>query len=291
MSRWHTATRLLGTPPILNQHALTILGCGYTARFLLPLAQHRYAQVFATSRDPARHLMALRPDQRLRFDLVQPETWQTIPPSTDILWCFPAVPIEWVQQFADAASLQTRRLVVLGSTSAYDDGTSTDYPPHWVNETTPLDLSKPRVQGEEFLRTTYGAIVLRVAGIYGPERNPIEWIRTGRVPRSRKYVNLIHVEDLSAICLAALMHGQSGEVYNVSDGTPRTWDEICEEVERRWNIRSSISDEPRPSGKRLSNTKMRKLLDVDRASLCHEDLFKALEAIRNHSLNEAEPSR
>jgi nucleoside-diphosphate-sugar epimerase len=235
--------------------------------------------------------MHLRPDQQIRFDLAQPETWQAIPPSTDILWCFPAVPIEWVRQFADTASLRTRRLVVLGSTSAYDDGTSTDYPPRWVDENTTLDLSKPRVNGEELLRTSYDAIVLRIAGIYGPGRNPIEWIRTGRVSRSRKYVNLIHVDDLSAICLAALLHGQSGEVYNVSDGTPRTWNEICEEVERRWHIGSSVSDEPSQSGKRLSNTKMRKLLDVDRTNLCHEDLFEALEAIRNHSLNEAGPSR
>jgi hypothetical protein len=275
----------------LNHHALTILGSGYTARFLLPLARYRYTRVFATSRDPDRHLMHLRPDQQIRFDLAQPETWQAIPPSTDILWCFPAVPIEWVRQFADTASLRTRRLVVLGSTSAYDDGTSTDYPPRWVDENTTLDLSKPRVNGEELLRTSYDAIVLRIAGIYGPGRNPIEWIRTGRVSRSRKYVNLIHVDDLSAICLAALLHGQSGEVYNVSDGTPRTWNEICEEVERRWHIGSSVSDEPIQSGKRLSNTKMRKLLDVDRTNLCHEDLFEALEAIRNHSLNEAGPSR
>ncbi len=235
--------------------------------------------------------MHLSPDKRIRFDLAQPETWPAIPPSTDILWCFPAVPIEWVRQFADAASLRTRRLVVLGSTSAYDEGVPTDYPPPWIDESAPLEFTKPRVHGEELLRTSYGAMILRIAGIYGPGRNPVEWIRTGRVSRSRKYVNLIHVDDLSAVCLAALMHGRSGEVYNVSDGTPRTWSEICEEVERRWNIGSSVSEEPRPSGKRLSNTKMCELLDADRAGLRHENLFKALEAILNHSLNEAGPSR
>jgi hypothetical protein len=102
-------------------HSLTILGSGYTAKFLLPLAQYSYSHVFATSRDPDRNLAHLSIDQRIRFDLAQPETWQAIPISTDILWCFPAVPIELVQQFADAASLRTRRLVVLGSTSAYDN--------------------------------------------------------------------------------------------------------------------------------------------------------------------------
>lgn len=211
--------------------------------------------------------------------------------ATDVLWCFPAVPIESVRQFADAVSLHTRRLVVLGSTSAYDDWTTEVYPPAWIDESTSIDLTIPRVHGEELLRTTYSAIVLRVAGIYGPGRNPIEWIRTGRISRSRKYVNLIHVDDLVAACLAALMHGQSGEVYNVSDGTPRTWNEICEEVERRWNIGSSVSDEPRPCGKRLSNKKLCRLLDSDRAGLRHKYLFEELEAMQKNSLNQAGPSR
>lgn len=70
-------------------HSLTILGFGYTAKFLLPMAEQRYAQVFATSRDPERHLADLRKDQRIQFDFLQPETWQLIPPATDILWCFP----------------------------------------------------------------------------------------------------------------------------------------------------------------------------------------------------------
>ncbi|MBH0203481.1 MAG: hypothetical protein HP496_14575 [Nitrospira sp.] len=282
-------TRQLGIPLIVH-HTLTILGSGYTARFLLPLAQHRYAQVFATSRDPDRHLNYLGPDQRIRFDLVRPETWQAIPTSTDIVWCFPAVPIELVRQFADAASLHARRLVVLGSTSAYDDQASADYPPPWVDETAAIDLGKPRVQGEELLRTNYGAIVLRVAGIYGQGRSPIEWIRTGRVNRSRKYVNLIHVEDLAASCLAALSHAESSEVYNISDGYPRTWIDICQMVEQRWAIRSSDSPEVNATGKRVSNTRMCELLKEGGTGLRYGDLFEALERIQRNSLNEATPS-
>ena len=272
-------------------HSLTILGSGYTAKFLLPLTQRRYSHVFATSRDPDRHLAHLNPDQQIRFDLARPETWQAISPSTDILWCFPAVPIELVQQFADVASLQTRRLVVLGSTSAYDDRTSTEYPPPWVDETATIDITKPRVQGEELLRTSYGAIVLRVAGIYGPGRNPIEWIRSGRVTRSRKYVNLIHVEDLATTCLAALRQGEQRGIYNVSDGTPRTWEEICEAAERRWGAKSTASPESKPTGKWISNKRMCELLTEDGTGLRHRDFFEALEQLQKSSLNEAGPSR
>ncbi|MDK2743793.1 MAG: hypothetical protein NDI90_12815 [Nitrospira sp. BO4] len=270
--------------------SLTILGSGYTAKFLLPLAEQRYTRVFATSRNPERHLSHLRPDRRVRFDLAQPDTWPSIPMATDILWCFPAVPIELVRQFAEAASLQTRRLAVLGSTSAYTDGISTGYPPSWVDETAPIDLTIERVQGEELLRTTYGAIVLRVAGIYGPGRNPIDWIRTGRVNRSRKYVNLIHVEDLAATCLAALTHAEPSGIYNVSDGNPMTWNDICETVARRWDIRSSTSREPGPTGKRVLNKRMSELLKLDRVGLRYSNLFEALELIQRSSLNEARPS-
>jgi hypothetical protein len=275
---------------LIVQRSLTILGSGYTAKFLLPFAQHCYTHVFATSRDPERHLEHLSPDQRIRFDLAQPETWQAIPTTTDIVWCFPAVPIELVRQFADTASLHTRRLVVLGSTSAYDVEASAECPPSWINETAPIDLKKPRVQGEELLRTSYGAIVLRVAGIYGPGRNPVEWIRTGRVKRSRKYVNLIHVEDLASSCLAALTHADSGGVYNISDGHPRTWIDICQMVEQRWAIRPSNSQEANITGKRVLNKRMCELLKLGGIGLRYGDLFEALELMQRNSLNEATPS-
>lgn len=272
-------------------HSLTILGSGYTAKYLLPLALHRYTHVFASSRDPDRLLTPLSVDKRIRFDLTQPETWQAIPPSTDIVWCFPAVPIELVQQFAEAASLRTRRLVVLGSTSAYVDCASAEYPPPWVDETAPVDLTKPRVKGEELLRSSYGAIILRVAGIYGPGRNPVEWIRAGRVHPSHKYVNLIHVEDLASSCLAALMHADASGIYNVSDGNPRTWREICKMAEQRWDIRSSDSQDIHSPGKRVSNKRLCELLKLDGTCLRHRNLFEALELIQRTPLNEATPSR
>jgi nucleoside-diphosphate-sugar epimerase len=154
-----------------------------------------------------------------------------------------------------------------------------------------VDLSKPRVQGEELLRSIYGATVLRVAGIYGPGRNPVDWIHTGRVAPSPKYVNLIHVEDLAAACLAALKHADSGGVYNISDGHPRTWMEICQTVEQRWNIRSPNSQLSDSTGKRVLNRRMCELLELDGTGLRYGDLFEALELIQRNSVNEAKPSR
>lgn len=257
----------------MSYSPLIILGSGYSARFLWPLTSDRAPGILATSRTPEQHLGHVPATQRLRFDLSQPDTWANIPQDADLIWCFPAAPLNLVVQFSERLKNRSRRLVLLASTSAYDLGDSREYPPSWIDETAPVDLSKPRVQGEEHLRKELGAIVLRVAGIYGPDRNPIDWIRKGRVGRSRKYVNLIHVEDLASICLLALERGTAGEAYNVSDGRPRTWDDICTTAEQRWNVPSPQTAATQDTGKRISNAKLTQKLGY---SIRHPDLYEEL---------------
>ena len=232
--------------------------------------------ILATSRNPLNHLAEMPSEQRVTFDLEQPATWMNIPTCADLVWCFPATPLHQVEAFASWRNASAGRLVVLGSTSAYEVGESQDYPPPWIDETAPIDLTKPRVQGEEFLRHTYGAIVLRVAGIYGSGRNPLNWIQQGRVGPSRKYVNLIHVEDLAAICLAAIEKGTPGEAYNVSDGQPHTWSEICATAQERWGVAGVPAKEDHSTGKRISNAKVRTTLGY---TLKHPDLYEALQTL------------
>ncbi len=256
---------------------LIVLGSGYTGLVLYKLGASQGRTVHATSRSPLTNLAGIPSEQRLRFDLEQPSTWENIPPGADLIWCFPATPLEQVQAFARTLDAPARRIVVLGSTSAYEaPDHSTEYPPPWIDESALLDLTKPRVQGEEYLRNKLGAIVLRVAGIYGPGRNPLDWIRSGRVGPSRKYVNLIHAEDLAAICLLALEKGKPGEAYNVSDGTPRTWNEIYATAQQRWGITTATGKESRSTGKRISNAKLRAGLGY---ALKHPDLYEALALI------------
>jgi nucleoside-diphosphate-sugar epimerase len=235
--------------------------------------------VHATSRNPPKNLAGVSSEQHVRFDLGQPSTWLNIPAKADLLWCFPAAPLEQVRAFARTLDAPSRRMVILGTTSAYELADhSAVYPPSWIDESAPLDRSKSRVQGEEYLREHHGAIVLRVAGIYGPGRNPLDWIRQGRIGPSRKYVNLIHVEDLAAICLAAIEKGKLGEVYNVSDGTPYLWSEICATAQQRWGVSATAPKEDRASGKRISTAKLRTELGY---TLRHPDLYEALALIES----------
>lgn len=258
---------------------LIVLGSGYTGLALHRMGASRGRTIHATSRSPLTNLAGIPPEQRLQFDLEQPSTWENIPAGADLIWCFPAAPLEQVQAFARTLDAPARRMVVLGSTSAYDTPSqSIEYPPPWTDESAPLDLTKQRVQGEEYLREHHGAIVLRVAGIYGPGRNPLDWIRSGRVSPSRKYVNLIHAEDLAAICLLAREKGNPGEAYNVSDGTARTWNEIYATAQQRWGVAAVAKKEDRSTGKRISTAKLQAALGY---TVKHPDLYEALALIES----------
>lgn len=265
------------SPTGQTDRPLIVLGYGYTGRHIMQLTLNRGTNAWATSRNPALQLTAVPFQQRLEFDLAGPETWGHLPAGADLVWCFPATPLSKVQRWAETQHSRFNRLVVLSSTSAYEvSDHSAEYPPPWIDESAPIDLTKPRVQGEEYLRNELGAIVLRVAGIYGPWRNPLDWIRQGRVSPSRKYVNLIHVEDLAAVCLAALDRGQPGEAYNVSDGMPRTWEDICRTAQTRWGIAATGRRKGDETGKRIST---RKLVRNLQPRLQHSDLYANLQAL------------
>ncbi|HQR15168.1 MAG TPA: hypothetical protein PKW52_00050 [Nitrospira sp.] len=257
---------------------MVILGTGYTGRWIQKLAREQSLPILASSRRPEHHLRDVAQTARLQFDLDQPSTWDALPMDADLIWTFPAVPLEQVQAFATHSCSHSRRLVVLGSTSAYDRGDEplTNMPP-WIDESSPVNFDLPRVQGEEYLRTQHDGIILRVAGIYGPNRNPVEWIRQGRVGPTHKFVNLIHVEDLAALCLLALRTGRAGDIYNISDGHPRRWADICAEVSRRWGIVSPREASSCQSGKRICN---RKTLDTLHYTLRHPDLYHTLAALQ-----------
>jgi nucleoside-diphosphate-sugar epimerase len=123
--------------------------------------------------------------------------------------------------------------------------------------------------------------------MYGPRRNVLDWIQQGRVTASSRYVNLIHVEDLAAICILALERGRSGEVYNVTDGQPRRWTDICTVAQERWGVAPQHRDaEERRSGKRITNAKlMREFAYRYR----HPDLYAALESLESPAITPFPP--
>ena len=119
------------------------------------------------------------------------------------------------------------RVVYISTSGVYGDCLG-----DWIDESQPLKptslRAKRRADAESALsgwsrHTGCPVVTLRVPGIYGPGRLPLERIRKG-LPLLREadspYTNRIHVDDLAAACVAAMIRGKPGAVYNVSDGHP-----------------------------------------------------------------------
>ena len=101
----------------------------------------------------------------------------------------------------------------------------------WVDETTPPIPSHPRTQmrvkvEHQWLdlgqRVAKPVQIFRLAGIYGPGRNPILNLtqRAQRIIKPGQVFNRIHVEDIAQTLLASLAKPRAGAIYNVTDHEP-----------------------------------------------------------------------
>jgi nucleoside-diphosphate-sugar epimerase len=125
------------------------------------------------------------------------------------------------------------KIVQISTTAVYGDCQG-----KWITEEQPVnpqtDRGLRRLDAENSLRdysdkTGVPVVILRVGGIYGAGRLPIERLKKG-LPILKEevspYTNRIHQDDLARICIAAAEDGRSDvsnvEIYNVSDGQPST---------------------------------------------------------------------
>ena len=122
-----------------------------------------------------------------------------------------------------------RRLVYISTSGVYGDCDG-----RWIDEDEPLkpqsDRGKRRLDAERALgdfgeQTDCEVVILRVPGIYGPGRMPVERLRR-HLPVVQEsecpWTNRIHADDLATVALAAMERGRSGAAYNVADGQPTT---------------------------------------------------------------------
>ena len=247
-----------------------ILGAGYTGLRIYQQATKLGWRTFATSRKPHVHLRPIPLEDRVQFDLTQANTWSNLPDSAHLIWCFPAIPLELVKKFFMTRSKPIGRLLVLGSTSAYQIGS------HPITEDTALKSHLPRVQSEEYLRTALDAVIIRLAGLYGPGRHVLNWIRTGKIQNVKKWVNLLHVEDAAGICIQALYRASPGNTYLASDGYPRTWNEICSVASSKWHVPIPTLTSNKQWGKQVS---IHKLCTELHYTFRYPNLYQALEQI------------
>jgi nucleoside-diphosphate-sugar epimerase len=217
-----------------------IVGCGYVG---LPLGAELVRQgheVFGLRRSAAaENELKAAGIHPLAGDVTKPETLASLPRNFD--WVVNCVAAGGDAETYRQTYLQgTRNLierlapnppkkfVYTGSTSVYaqNDGSQ-------VKESSPTEplaeTSKILVETEKVLlaavaERNFPAVILRAAGIYGPDRG--HWFRqflkdTAHIEGDgARFLNMIHRDDLVGCIIAALKNGRAGEIYNAVDDEP-----------------------------------------------------------------------
>ncbi|MFN7139477.1 MAG: SDR family oxidoreductase [Limisphaerales bacterium] len=218
-----------------------IIGCGYVG---IPLGAELVKQgheVFGLRRSSeadaelkSAGIQPIHADITRRVDLdgiALPFDWvvNTVSSSKGGVDEYKAVYLEGTRHLVDwLASQPPKKYVYTSSTSVYGQN---DF--SLVKESSPTepqsDTSKLLVETEKFLievaqQKKFPAVILRVAGIYGPERGHLfnQYLKNeARIAgKGERIINMIHRDDVVGAIIAALKNGRAGEVYNTVDDEP-----------------------------------------------------------------------
>jgi len=222
-----------------------IAGCGYVGE--------RLARVL-----PGRTLALVRSEQRAgelsaagietaRVDLDALAGGDTLPADTAgcVLFYLAPPPGEGptdprLRGLLQALAGKPSRIVYMSTTGVYGDAAGAR-----VDESSPVnpatDRARARLDAERAVQDWAAEngsewVVLRVPGIYGPGRLPLERVRR-RQPAIRESEagpgNRIHVEDLVRVCIAAgTSPAAANRTYNVGDGNHASTTEYFRTVAR-----------------------------------------------------------
>ncbi len=212
-----------------------IIGCGDIGQRVARLWQAAGGSVGALARSAGRAQSLVGSGiTPISGDLDRPDSLHDLPVKNSVLFYFAPPPGDGQGDPRMRATLAAltpsnwpARIVYISTTGVYGDCQGA-----WVTEDTPANPRSARgarrLDAENALhdwhRTTgVPVVILRVPGIYGPGRLPVERIKQGApVVRNEEspYSNRIHADDLARTCIAATEKGRAGAIYNVSDGHP-----------------------------------------------------------------------
>jgi nucleoside-diphosphate-sugar epimerase len=228
--------------------AKLIVGCGYLGSRVARLWQAAGETVWATTRsaEHAREFerQGLRP---LALDVLDPHSFDSLPAVETVVHAVSygrALGGSLVEAHAtgmrnvlDRLDERTRRFIYISSTGVYGD-----FHGAWVDEDSPCRPDREGGRGclaaESLLAASRFAdrsIVLRLAGLYGPDRLPrIASLLAGEPIRAPEtgFLNLIHVDDAARVVLLAEATAPLPRLYLVSDGHPVERREYYSELAR-----------------------------------------------------------
>ncbi len=138
--------------------------------------------------------------------------------------------------------IQTQRIVLISTTAVYGDCHG-----RWIDEAEPVepknDRGYRRLDAEQQWQKLSKArnvplTILRVAGIYGSEKLPLNRLQRGEPVLSRSdspWSNRIYVKDLADICHRFGIENYS-DIFNVTDGSPSSMTEYFFQIAKKARI-------------------------------------------------------
>ena len=274
-----------------------IIGCGYVGLPLGAELTRRGHLVFGLRRsatvEPELRAARIEP---LYADITQPEDLAKLPRDFD--WMVNCVsssgggPAEYRRIYLEGmrnimrwlAGVPVTKFVSTSSTSVYgqNDGSivTEESPTTPDSETAQVLLETEKLLLDAARREHFPAVVLRLAGIYGPGRG--YWLKrfldgpsVTEEDRDR-ILNMVHRDDVVGSIIAPLERGRAGGIYNVVDDEPARLSVLFDWLSRELKRKSPAGDETerRSSGnggvaatrkrgatnKRVSNRKLREEL-------------------------------
>ncbi len=263
-----------------------IVGCGYVG---LPLGGELVRQgceVFGLRRKPESSAeFAAAGIKPLFGDIAQPASLNQLPAVYDwVVNCVSAsgggvdayrsTYLEGTRHLLQwFAAYPPKRFVYTSSTSVYaqNDGALVDEtsPAEPIAPTAQILAETERALLDAFRQTEFPATVMRVAGIYGRGRGywlkqylGAEAVMTGD---GRRFINMIHRDDVVGCVIAVLQKGKAGQIYNAVDDEPVSQRTLFEWLAERTGhgLPPSVPDEPDArsrrgvTNKRVSNQKLK----------------------------------
>ena len=202
-----------GSPVTLDGASVLLIGHGYVAKALQPHLESAGATVVATSRTDGpcpfgSHAM------RTAFSNAD-YVLVSVPPSRS--------GGDPTLAALDAIHTNAKWIGYLSATSVYGDRGG-DWAFEGEAPTPSLARGRRRADAELAWLCQYPQTqVFRLAGIYGPGRDPFEKIRDGEariVEAPGHVVNRIHVEDIVRALLASMTRPSPQDIFNIADGNP-----------------------------------------------------------------------
>ncbi|MBB3911452.1 nucleoside-diphosphate-sugar epimerase [Sphingomonas desiccabilis] len=188
---------------------MLVFGLGYAAGVAADRLRARGWRVIGTSRDGREGTVAFADEDRVRFEIAAADAvLSSVPPAED------SDPV--LEAYGGALAARGCWLGYLSSTGVYGDAGG-----GWVDESAPLGGRRPARVAADRAWLGLGARVLRLPGIYGPGRSPLDRVRSGaahRVDLAGQVFSRVHVEDIAA-GIAAALDAPAG-AYNLADDLP-----------------------------------------------------------------------